>query len=653
MKEYKLSTFSLGENIDFSRSLNPQQLKVIEEADGPSLVLAGAGSGKTRVLIYRVAYLLRKGIYPKNIVIMTFTNKAAAEMLHRTETLLKMSLPSLWAGTFHHIGNIILRKEAAGLGYSANYTIIDREDSQDLIHDCIEELGFSKNYKLFPKKNVISRIGSLAVNSLQETGEIISGFFPYLEEFKPAIKKVLERYGDKKKRAQAMDFDDILANWLCLLQQPHIREHYAGMFNYILVDEYQDTNRIQFEILKQLSSVHENILAVGDDAQSIYSFRAADINNLLNFPRFFEGAKIFKLETNYRSTPQILDLANEIIRHNINQFPKKLTAVKKDNMKPVVVKTRDIYEQARFICQRIAELSEEGMGLHDISVLFRSRYQALELEVELLKRNIPYLIRGGLRFFEQAHIKDTLSYFKFINNPRDELAFKRALCLHEGIGRGYAHKIWEKISGKNEPMETIEPGLPARQKKGFNRFSAIIKNIRAAGSSEAALESVLSFYKNYCYLSFDNPDDRIADLEELSKMAAGYSTMQKFLTDISSFEEFKGETALGGSVQEDTLVLSTIHQAKGLEWNTVFLIGFNDYDFPNPRALEKKEALEEERRLFYVATTRAKTELYIVYPQSRFTNKNGLVLTRASMFLYELPPSCFQEWEVVQDTPYL
>jgi len=653
MKEYKLNNFSLSADIDFKKNLNPQQLKVIEQADGAALVLAGAGSGKTRVLTYRVAWLLEKGIDPKNILIVTFTNKAAAEMIHRTEALMKKSLPSLWAGTFHHIANIILRKESEFIGYSPNYTIIDKEDSKDLIFDCIEELGFSRNQKLFPKKNIISRVWSLAVNSLTDIDEIIKEYFPHIRDFSPQIKKVINLYIKKKKESQSMDFDDILLNWLKLLKNEAIREKYASSFHYVLVDEYQDTNRIQYEILKRISSVHNNILAVGDDAQSIYSFRAADINNLLSFPDTFEKARIFKLETNYRSTPQVLDLANEIIKHNVSQFPKKLKAVNKDDILPVVVKTRDVYAQAKFICQRVADLSREGLGLHRIAILFRSRFQALELEVELLKQNIPYLIRGGLRFFEQAHIKDILSYFKYINNPHDELAFKRALCLHSGIGRGYAQKIWQKLAAQKLNPQAVSQSLPAKQKQSFSSFIRIIDNIKKSASTEEAINSVMSFYKDYCYLSFDNTEDRIADLEELTKMAASFPSIQNFLLDISSFEEFKGESALSGTGQEETLVLSTIHQAKGLEWNVVFLLGFNDYDFPNPRALEKIESLEEERRLFYVATTRAKKEFYMVYPQSKHTNKNGLVITRASMFLYELPAHCYQEWEVVQDNTYL
>ena len=643
MKTYKPKPFAIRGKINYEKELNPQQLKVVKEADGPSLVLAGAGSGKTRVLIYRLAYLLEKGINPQNILLVTFTNKAAQEMIHRAEALLKLNLSSLWAGTFHHIGNIILRKEAEVLGYTSGFTIIDKEDTKDLIQDCIEELNLSQE-NLFPKKDIIASVWSLAVNSLKEIEEIVFSFYPYLEEFIPSIKRVLDFYKKKKKEANIMDFDDLLINWLKLMEIEEIKNKYAKQFEYILVDEYQDTNRLQFEILKKISSFHKNILVVGDDAQSIYSFRAATIYNLLDFPKEFKNAKIFKLEINYRSTPQILALANQIIKNNTKQFPKKLVAIKEDDELPKIVETEDVYMQAKFVGQKILELVEEGIPLREIAVLFRSRFQSLELEVELIKRNIPYIIRGGLRFFEQAHIKDVIAYLKYVVNPKDELSFKRAISLHKGIGRGFALRIWEKLE-KGKTFEEIKKELPKKQKEGFSEFVKIIEEIKKKTPQEA-IRRILKFYKDYCQLSFDNPEERILDLEELAKMASRFSTLKRFLAEISSYEEFKGESILSYQQKEDILVLSTIHQAKGLEWETVFLIGFSDGEFPHPKALDDKEQLEEERRLFYVATTRTKRYLYIVYPQKRFTFRNGIIISRPSMFFYEIDRSCFEEWKV-------
>ncbi|MFH1768141.1 MAG: UvrD-helicase domain-containing protein [Candidatus Omnitrophota bacterium] len=646
MKEYKLQPFHSTAVIDYESNLNPDQLKVIREGEGPSLVLAGAGSGKTRVLIYRLAYLLEKGVAASNILLVTFTNKASHEMIHRAESLLKTNLSGLWAGTFHHIGNLILRKEAQSIGYTNNFTIIDREDSKDLIDDCIEELGFRKSGKLFPKKGVISNILGLAANSLKEVDEIIINDYAHIEEYLPQIKRLVHRYKNKKKEANVMDFDDLLLNWLNILEISSLHKKYAQTFQYILVDEYQDTNRLQFEILKKLSRRHKNILTVGDDAQSIYSFRAADINNLLTFPKAFDGAAIFKLQINYRSTPQILNLANEIIKNNLNQFPKQLTAIKKDGELPVVVRTKDVYQQAQFVAQRVLELNEQGISLEGIAVLFRSRFQALELEMELLKRSITYFVRGGVRFFEQAHIKDTFSYLKVITNPKDELSFKRALCLHRGIGRGFSQKIWDKFANEREKLSDIGAALPKKQSEGFNEFLRIIEKIKEIPSPEEAIKEILKTYRDYCHLTFDNPDDRVSDIEELAKMAREYPTIRRLLLDLNSYEDFKGETLLSASDRNEALILSTIHQAKGLEWKAVFIIGFSDYEFPHPKALNSTDAFEEERRLFYVATTRAKDILYITYPQTKYTFKNGLIISRPSSFLYELPADCYQEWDV-------
>ncbi len=649
MKKYQLKSFSSPSNINYSDTLNEQQLKVVTSADGPALVLAGAGSGKTRVLIHRLAYLLEKGEAPGNILLVTFTNKAAAEMIHRAEVLMKSSLTGLWAGTFHHIGNITLRKESERIGYSPNFTIVDRADAQDLIEDCIDELGYGNQAKLFPKKKVISDIQSLAINCQKDLDDVVREFYSHLEEFLPFLKKVLSRYKKKKQASNVMDFDDLLNRWLELLQDKEVCEKYSRQFKYILVDEYQDTNKLQFEILKKLSSFHRNILVVGDDAQSIYSFRGAEIHNLLDFPQIFEGTKIFKLEINYRSTPQVLSLANEIIKHNINQFPKELQAIKAASDMPTVVKTRDVYQQAKFVAQRVLELNREGIPLQEMAVLFRSRFQALELEMELMKRNIPYVVRGGVRFFEQAHIKDTLSYLKILINPQDELSFKRAISLHKGIGRGYALKVWRKYVAEGKDYKEVIRELPKRQQEGAKDFFACLNKIKKIESPQKAIKEIIASYKDYCYLSFDNPDERLQELEELAKMASDYPTIRRFLVEVGGYEEFKGETMISDSERNEILVLSTIHQAKGLEWEGVFIIGMGDYEFPHPKALNGEGNLEEERRLFYVATTRAKTVLHVSYSETKYTFKNGVILNKPSMFLNELSRRNYEEMAVEEE----
>ncbi len=642
MKRYKLEPYATKTTIDYEQALNPQQLKVVKEADGPTLVLAGAGSGKTRVLIYRLAWLLERGVPAQNIFISTFTNRAAYEMINRAEILLKSSLKNLWAGTFHHIGNITLRKEAHLLGYSSNFTIVDSADAYDLLQDCLEDLGLYKKEKMFPKKNIVYNIYSLATSTLSTIDETISRFHPHVEEYTSEIKRILNHYKNKKQKANIMDFSDLLNQWLKILDDKTICEKYSSIFKYILVDEYQDTNKLQFEIIQRLSSCHNNILAVGDDAQSIYSFRAADINNILDFPKKFQGTKIFKLEINYRSKPAILELANDIISHNLNQFPKTLKPIKNGGELPFVVKAKDVYQQAQFIGQRILELTGENIPLKDIAVLFRSRFQALEMEMELLKRGIPYIVRGGVRFFEQAHIKDVLSYLKIIINKKNELSFKRAVCLHRGIGRSYAYKIWDAFS-KGKDYEKIEKTLGQRQKQGFKDFYHLFEKINKTKSPSDALKEILNNYKDYCYLSFDNADERILDIEELAKMALNYPSIRNFLLDMGGYEDFKGETRMSPQEREEVLILSTIHQAKGLEWEAVFIIGFSDYDFPHPKSLGSQKSLEEERRLFYVATTRAKSILHITHPQIKYTFRNGAILTRPSQFIYELNPDNYEE----------
>lgn len=646
MKKYKIEPFSSeSQLIDYEKELNPQQLEVVKNSEGPCLVLAGAGSGKTRVLIYRLAYLIEKGVHPKNIVLVTFTNKAAKEMTNRAEAVLKTNLNSLWVGTFHHIGNLILRKEAKQLGFSSNFTIIDREDAKDLIADCVEEMGFSKKGSFFPKKDLIMKIYSFSSNSMRPAKEVVEEKYSHIEEYSSAITRILARYKKKKREANVMDFSDLLNLWLQALSNEEILKKYSSFFKYILVDEYQDTNRLQFEILKKLASYNKNILVVGDDAQSIYSFRSAEIKNILNFPKVFSDSKVFKLETNYRSTPEILDMANAIINNNKNQFPKHLKAIKKEGFLPALVKTEDVYKQASFIAQRITELYRENIPLSEIAILFRSRYLALELEVELMKRNIPYIIRGGLRFFEQAHIKDVLSYLKILINPANELPFKRTLSLHSGIGRKYAYRIWKKMVKERKPTEEIIRTIPKKTKDGFKKFNRLISLLKKEESPETIIKTIINDYKEYCYTAFDNPDDRILDLEELAKMSKAHSTVKDFLDDLSAFEEFKGETMLSAEDKEETVVMSTIHQAKGLEWQTVFILGCNEYDFPHPKALSSQESLEEERRLFYVAVTRAKKDLNIVYPETKYTYTDGLVIARPSMFVYEIAPENYEEWD--------
>lgn len=643
-------------SIDFAKDLNPEQYKVVTEADGASLVLAGAGSGKTRTLVYRVAYLLNKGITPQNILLVTFTNKAAHTMQDRVEVLLKAKPKNMWSGTFHHIGNRSLRLYAKTLGYKSGFSILDKEDAISLLKVCMKNLNIKVSQEGLPTAKIVQSIISFSINSSRTIEETLKEFYSYFLPLHDIIKKIFNKYEYKKKISNIMDYDDLLTKWLWLLRNvPEARERFGKQFQYVLVDEYQDTNKLQAAIIKELSYFHKNILVVGDDAQAIYSFRGAEVSNILNFPESYLGTRIFKLETNYRSTPEILELANSSISHNINQFDKQLSTIKERLDKPALIEVTDPHAQAAFIVQRVLELKDEGIPLNEIAVLFRAHYQSAEVELELIKRNVPYIIRGGVRFFEQAHIKDILAYVKILINPFDELAWMRALTLYPGIGTNYAGKIFDEfikvgsLSLLNSPSFGVS--LPSRAKAGISRFKKIMKAINRKEllkKPDSLLRKIIeSGYEDYVQIHFENAKDRIDDLHELINFAHQYKSLNTLLHDITLRESFKGETINESSSSNDEyLILSTIHQAKGLEWNSVFIIGLCEGQFPHPKSLDDNLQLEEERRLFYVAVTRAKNELYLIHPITRYDYKMGTVISRKSLFLYELESTLYEKWDI-------
>ncbi len=659
MKTYILKEppTAASKKIDYPKDLNPQQYKVVTDSEGPVLVLAGAGSGKTRTLIYRVAYLLESGVKPEEIMLVTFTNKAAREMSSRVELLLGKKPKGIWCGTFHHIANRSLRRYAKELGYTKDFFILDEEDSRSLIKASFDSLKRTFFDARFPKPKVIQSIISFSVNSTRPIRDVIQEQYPYFEELTSDIEHINSHYTKKKKNANSMDYDDLLINWLKLLtMKGEISEKFKRQFKYILVDEYQDTNALQYEIIKELSSVNKNILVVGDDAQSIYSFRAAQIRNILDFPNYFKKVRIYKLELNYRSTHKILHLANESIKNNVEQYPKHLTSMTRKGPRPTLVRLSDVNQQSCFIAQRVLELRDEGIPLDEVAVLFRSRYQAAELELEFTKRNIPYVIRGGIRFFEQAHIKDVLSYLRIILNPRDEVAWKRALGLYGGFGKATSDKVFNEVAKNDFDVNLVlskkfDIKLGQRAKKSWNDFTSVMRILEDGPNkdnpSNQITQVVTSGYDKHVLNSFENARDRIDDLEELANFAHTYDSLKGFLQDITIREGFKGETILGQSRGEDEyLVLSTIHQAKGLEWRAVFIMSLSDGHFPHPKSLNSLKNVEEERRLFYVALTRAKTHLYLTYPMSHPHYRFGEVISRPSLFLEELPPNSFKTWEV-------
>lgn len=642
--------------INYAEQLNREQLEVVTSTPGPKLVLAGAGSGKTRTLTYRVAYLIEQGFNPRQILLMTFTNKAAAEMLDRVSQLLDGMPKGVRGGTFHHIGNSILRKYAKLVGYTSEFLIMDTEDSKTLMRTVISSLGIDVKATRFPKADLLVSIYSYARNTQISIEDTLLRKYPHYIQLLPQIELVFKNYQDRKVALNAMDFDDLLVNWLRLLKENvEVRQKLGNQYQHILVDEYQDTNVLQADIIDLMAEQHHNVLVVGDDAQSIYSFRGANFRNIMDFKKRYPEAIIYYLLTNYRSTPEILTLANGSIVHNQEQYKKELHPIKETGTLPALIPLKNVEEQAEFIAQRVLELRDEGISLSEIGVLYRSHYHSLELQVELTRRNIPYQIRSGLRFFEQAHIKDVMGYLRIAYNPKDELSWRRVLELYPGIGKGTVQKLWLKISMTTDVFNLIFDveflnQVPRRARNSWQQFTNLLGMLVSEGiydnPSEQVRQVIGDFYENYARENFENYQDRLTDLEQLALFALNYDSSGDFLSEVTLQEGVKGETVVDTDPDtEDHLVLSTIHRAKGLEWTVVFLMQCAEYFFPSARSFGENEAIEEERRLFYVASTRAKNELYLTYPLMA-QRWDGMVICKPSQFVRELPLGCFEQWEV-------
>ena len=650
MRTYKVRPHFL---LDYEGELNPQQLAVVKAAGGPILVIAGAGSGKTRVVTYRVAYLIESGIDPASILLVTFTNKAAREMLHRVGLLVPGAGEvggRVWGGTFHHIGNRILRRHAPLVGYQPNYTILDREDAKSLMEACITDLKINPKGSRFPKGEVLEDLLGLAINRRRPIDDLVLERYPFFYELLDDIRAVTERYRKRKRELNAMDFDDLLFYWEALLREhPEVRARYGEQFQHVLVDEYQDTNLIQADIVDLLAGRHKNLMVVGDDSQSIYSFRGANFANILSFPERYPEARVFKLELNYRSTPQILQLANVSIMQNRYQFPKELQTVRPAGAMPSLFPAQDVMEQASFVAERVAEIHEGGTPLSQIAVLYRAHYHSMELQMELTRRGIPFEVRSGLRFFEQAHIKDVGAYLKIICNPLDELAWKRALQLYPRIGKATAEKIWRMISsGASDPRMAVDakevvqriPGGVQENWRLFSRTLVRLRDPKMTSDPAGMIELVLKEgYEAYLQSRYPNYESRTDDLRQLAAFAGQYSSCQDFLSELALLTSMEGETTpVRGRDENGTVKLSSVHQAKGLEWSVVFIIWLAEGRFPSLRSLSESggEGEEEERRLFYVAVTRARDELYLCYPRFAPDRGGREMIQRPSRFISEL-----------------
>lgn len=644
-----------GPSINYAEELNEQQHAAVTSPPGPALVIAGAGSGKTRTLTYRVAWLLEQGTPPRNILLLTFTNKAAREMLERVAALLPQGADGIWGGTFHSIGNRILRRHAERIGFRERFTIMDRDDQEELIDSIVAREGLRTTDKRFPKGEVLADIFSYSVNTGLPILQVLVAKYRYFIPLAAQIERLQIAYEARKKEANTMDFDDLLSKTLELFRTcEDVAEIYQNQFHHVLVDEYQDTNSIQSALVDTLARRHGSIMVVGDDAQSIYSWRGANFENILQFPKHHPDATVYKIETNYRSVPEVLHVANAAILANERQFPKNLAAVRSPHpVKPALVPLATNNQQAAFIAQRVLELHEEGMPLNEIAVLYRAHYHSMEVQLEFTRRGIPFAITSGLRFFEQAHVKDVSAFLKFAVNPRDEVAFKRMVRLLPGIGAKGAESLWSQtfslLGGENAFIRLESLKVPAKSAPAWRQLVHTLAELAPADSvptPSAMIDSVLfAVYDDYMKAKFANYEARREDLNTLSSFARQFENAEEFLSQLALIGSAETSDALGAGDAEK-VTLSTIHQAKGLEWKAVFLIWLTEGMFPSARSSETPEGLEEERRLFYVGVTRCKDELYLTYPDMRLGGGYGESLQRPSRFLEEIPEPLLEAWEV-------
>jgi DNA helicase-2/ATP-dependent DNA helicase PcrA len=643
--------------IHYESALNTEQLAVVQAPPGPILVIAGAGSGKTRTLIYRVAYLLEAGFPPESILLMTFTNRAAREMMKRVGELVRADVRRVVGGTFHHVANLLLRQHAQLLGFGPNFGILDREDARDLIDTVVHEVGVKPGDRRFPRGDVLASVFGYTVNTERSLEEALARRYPQFLMQAGAIHEVARRYARRKVETNVMDFDDLLVHWKhLLLEHPAVAEELGRRFRSILVDEYQDTNLLQAEIVDLLARPHRHVLVVGDDAQSIYSFRGASFENILTFPERYPDARKFLLTINYRSTPEILHLANRSIEHNRRGFPKELRAIRDSGLRPAVVACRDVYQQAEFVAQRLLELRDEGIPLREMAILYRAHHHSLELQLELTRRNIPFTVRSGLRFFEQAHIKDVLAYLRLVHNPQDELAWKRVLRLAPGVGTVTAEKIWLLVKTRSDPLASLGTdevlgALPRRARDAVTKLHELFEALRAVGRdhpSELIEEVLKRGYDRYLVTTYDNAQARQDDIEQLAGYALSFQGLEEFLAELSLLASFTAEEVVLGAEPDEYVTLSSVHQAKGLEWRVVFVVWLGDGRFPSAPALRDPDGEEEERRLFYVACTRAKDELYLAYPLVHRPFDRDQFLMARSRFLDELGTRDlpYERWEL-------
>ena len=623
-------------------ALNPSQYAAVTHGEGPVLVIAGAGSGKTRTLVYRMAYLLEQGVAPESILLLTFTRRAAQEMLWRAAQISDQSCKRVMGGTFHATSNMLLRQHGHHLGFGSGFTIIDRGDAEGIINLIKSSLGLAGAGKRFPSKRVVINLLSGSINKARPIEDLVFESHIHLSEFIDDFHEIKKHYAQFKTDHGLMDYDDLLINWQRLLaESEQARQEVCSRFQYILVDEYQDTNLIQAEIVRLLAHSHANVMVVGDDAQSIYSFRGADFYNIMRFPDQFPGTRVIKLEQNYRSTQPILSLTNSIIEQAEEKFTKKLFTELEGGVRPVVYTARNEAAEARFIVDKIKELQNQGTETSEIAVLFRSGFHSYKLEMELTSRYLEFEKRGGLKLTESAHIKDALSFLRILINPWDNLSWNRILLHLDKVGPKTAQKILAAIKEHDDPVEAIINYHPAPGwQKGFKRLTEALAGLRRPGLTPGGIfDLVLEYYDPiFEKIYYDDYPKRRRDLDQIKALIGGYGDLQSFVDDTALDPP---ESAAEDGENSDRLILSTIHSAKGLEWETVFVIGLAEGRFPHQKTVPG-EQWEEERRLLYVAATRAKKQLFLSFPKELMTPDRKFHRTVMSPFLREINPGLYE-----------
>ena len=636
--------------VNYEEDLNEAQLEAVKSKDGPILVIAGAGSGKTKTLTYRVARLIEDCIKPENILLLTFTKKAAAEMLSRATIVLDNRCEKVAGGTFHSFANIILRKYSKLLGLKNNFTIMDRADCEDVINHIVGQL-FPKKEKRFPKKSTLLDIYSKSINKVTPTKQIIADEFPQFAHCEDKIIEVHKAYVAYKRENSVLDYDDLLLYIKLLLENNDgLRKRLSNEYKYIMVDEYQDTNTLQADVIRLLASEHNNIMAVGDDAQSIYSFRGANYRNILDFPRLFENTKIIKLEQNYRSTQNILKLTNEIISKAKEKYTKNLFSNIVSPQVPALICAKDTQMEADFICQRILELLDEDISLSDICVLTRNARMSYNLEIELSKRAIPFQKFGGPKFMETAHIKDVVAHLRVILNPDDVISLTRILLLLKGVGASTVNNIMPIIKGDLKPDIKLLPSNKSQSLTPLFNTLGQLRDYSTAKKPEEIVSAVINYYRPILKDKYDDFSKREKDLDHFEYLSTQYSNLEDFISDLAlEPPDASVEGMYKKNSDDEALTISTIHSAKGLEWDSVFIIGAVDGRFPSAYSFNSEEEMDEELRLMYVATTRAKNNLYITYPVDMYDYSMNMVLSKPSRFLDGIPDDILERWDITEE----